>query len=125
MAPRRKRRLTSGLRQSAPGRNDPALAALYYQFGRYLIVAGGREGSSPLNLQGIWNSEFMPMWDSKYTVNINLQMNYWLVETGNLSEQHMPVMDLIEKMQKNGRETARVMYGMRGMVCHHNTDYYG
>lgn len=107
------------------GGNDRALVALYYQFGRYLIVAGGREGSPPLNLQGIWNIEFMPMWDSKYTVNINLQMNFWPVETGNLSELHMPVMDLIEKMQEKGRETARVMYGMRGMVGHHNTDYFG
>ncbi len=107
------------------GGDDPALAALYFQFGRYLIVSGGREGSSALNLQGIWNADFMPMWDSKYTVNINLQMNYWPVEVCNLSELHMPLMELLEKMQERGRETARVMYGMRGMVCHHNTDYYG
>jgi alpha-L-fucosidase 2 len=107
------------------GGNDPALAALYFQFGRYLIVSGGREGSSALNLQGIWNADFMPMWDSKYTININLQMNYWPVEIGNLSELHMPLMDLLETMQEKGRETARVMYGMRGMVCHHNTDLYG
>jgi alpha-L-fucosidase 2 len=107
------------------GGNDPAMAALYFQFGRYLIVAGGREGSSALNLQGIWNASFMPMWDSKYTVNINLQMNYWPVELGNLSELHMPLMELMETMQERGRETARVMYGMRGMVCHHNTDLYG
>ena len=107
------------------GGDDPALAALYFQFGRYLIVSGGREGSSALNLQGIWNAEFMPMWDSKYTVNINLQMNYWPVESCNLSELHMPFMELLETMQEKGRETARVMYGMRGMVCHHNTDYYG
>ncbi len=107
------------------GENDPALAALYFQFGRYLIVSGGREDSAALNLQGIWNSEFIPMWDSKYTININLQMNYWPVEVGNLSELHMPFMELLEKMQEKGRETARVMYGMRGMVCHHNTDFYG
>ena len=107
------------------GASDPALAALYFQFGRYLIVAGGREGSSALNLQGIWCADFSPMWDSKYTININLQMNYWPVEMGNLSELHMPLMDLLEVMQEKGRETARVMYGMRGMVCHHNTDYYG
>lgn len=107
------------------GADDPALAALYFQFGRYLIVSGGREGSSALNLQGIWNAEFTPMWDSKYTININLQMNYWPVEVCNLSELHMPLMDLLETMQEKGRETARVMYGMRGMVCHHNTDYYG
>ncbi len=107
------------------GADDPALAALYFQFGRYLIVSGSREGSSALNLQGIWNAEFMPMWDSKYTININLQMNYWPSLTGNLSELHMPIMELLEKMHEKGKETARVMYGMRGMVCHHNTDYYG
>jgi len=107
------------------GGRDPALAALYFQFGRYLLVSGGREGSSALNLQGIWNADFMPMWDSKYTVNINLQMNYWPAEIGNLSELHMPLMELLKIMQEKGRETARTMYGMRGMVCHHNTDYYG
>lgn len=107
------------------GGTDPALAALYFQFGRYLIVSGGRENSSALNLQGIWNAEFMPMWDSKYTININQQMNYWPVELCNLSEFHMPLMELMEKMQERGKETARVMYGMRGMVCHHNTDFYG
>lgn len=107
------------------GTDDPALAALYFEFGRYLLVSGGRANSSALNLQGIWNAEFMPMWDSKYTININLQMNYWPVEVCNLSELHMPLMDLLEKMQVRGRETARTMYGMRGMVCHHNTDFYG
>lgn len=107
------------------GADDPALAALYFQFSRYLIVSGSREGSSALNLQGIWNAEFMPMWDSKYTININLQMNYWPVLACNLAELHLPLMELLEKMHERGRETARVMYGMRGMVCHHNTDYYG
>ena len=107
------------------GGSDPALAALYFQFGRYLIVSGGRADSAPLNLQGVWNADFIPMWDSKYTININLQMNYWPVETGNLSELHMPVMELLERMHEKGRETARVMYGMRGMVGHHNTDFYG
>lgn len=107
------------------GVSDPALGALYFQFGRYLIVSGSREGSSALNLQGIWNAQFMPMWDSKYTININLQMNYWPAEIGNLSELHMPVMDLLETMHEKGKDTARIMYGMRGMVVHHNTDYYG
>ncbi|MCL2059857.1 MAG: glycoside hydrolase family 95 protein [Oscillospiraceae bacterium] len=107
------------------GANDPALAAMYFQLGRYLIVAGGREGSIALNLQGIWNAEFNPSWDSKYTININTQMNYWPVETTNLSELHMPLLDLLEKMHDKGKETAKVMYGMRGMVCHHNTDFYG
>lgn len=113
------------LKSIRDGENDPSLAALYFQFGRYLIVSGGRENSAALNLQGIWNAEFTPMWDSKYTININLQMNYWPVEICNLSELHMPLMDLLEKMHEKGRETARVMYGMRGMVCHHNTDFYG
>lgn len=107
------------------GNADPALAALYFQFGRYLIVSGGRVGSAALNLQGIWNAELMPMWDSKYTININLQMNYWPVEVCNLSELHQPLMALLNVMQERGREAARVMYGMRGMVCHHNTDFYG
>ena len=107
------------------GASDPALAALYFQFGRYLLVSGGREDSAALNLQGIWNADFMPMWDSKYTVNINLQMNYWPAEVCNLSELHSPLMDLMKKMHVQGKETAKTMYGMRGMVCHHNTDFYG
>ncbi len=107
------------------GNNDPALAALYFQFGRYLAVSASREESAAMNLQGIWNADFMPPWDSKYTININLQMNYWPVEASNLSELHMPLMDLLERMREKGGQTARTMYGMRGMVCHHNTDYYG
>ncbi len=107
------------------GASDPALAALYFQYGRYLIVSGGREDSAALNLQGIWNAEYMPSWDSKYTININLQMNYWPVEICNLSELHAPFFDLMRKMHGNGKRTAQVMYGMRGMACHHNTDFYG
>lgn len=113
------------LAAAAAGVNDPSLAALYFQFGRYLIVSGGRENSSALNLQGIWNMDFTPMWDSKYTININLQMNYWPVEVCNLSQLHAPLMDLLKTMREPGRETAQTMYGMRGMVCHHNTDFYG
>ena len=107
------------------GANDPALAALYFQMGRYLIVSGGRENSCALNLQGIWNAEFNPSWDSKYTNNINTQMNYWPVEVTNLSELHMPLLDLLETMHEKGKDTACIMYGMRGMVSHHNTDLYG
>ncbi|MBN1777597.1 MAG: glycoside hydrolase family 95 protein [Clostridiales bacterium] len=113
------------LAKATAGERDPSLAALYFQFGRYLLVSGSRQGSSAMNLQGIWNADFMPMWDSKYTININLQMNYWPVEACNLSELHLPLMDLLKKMQQQGRKTAAEMYGMRGMVCHHNTDYYG
>lgn len=111
------------IRAVREGASDPALAALYFQYGRYLLVSGGRAGSAALNLQGIWNAEHMPSWDSKYT--INLQMNYWPVEICNLSELHEPFMDLLRKMHANGKRTAQVMYGMRGMACHHNTDFYG
>ncbi len=107
------------------GGKDPALAALYFTFGRYLLVAGGREGSSALNLQGIWCKEFAPMWDSKYTTNINIQMNYWPAEVCNLSDLHDSLFSLIAATCEKGRKTARVMYGARGSVCHHNTDYYG
>ena len=107
------------------GKSDPGLAALYFTFGRYLLMAGGRQGSSALNLQGIWCKDFAPMWDSKYTTNINVQMNYWPVEICNLSELHDSLFFLIRAVCERGKKTARVMYGARGSVCHHNTDYYG
>ena len=107
------------------GGKDPALAALYFTFGRYLLAAGGREGSSALNLQGIWCKEFAPMWDSKYTTNINVQMNYWPAEVCNLGDLHDSLFSLIAATCEKGRKTAQVMYGARGSVCHHNTDYYG
>ena len=99
--------------------------ARYFQFGRYLIVSSSRQGSSPMNLQGIWCRDFHPIWDSKYTVNINLEMNYWPVEKTNLSELHMPFFDLLNAMESKGRSVAKRMYHARGMVCHHNTDFYG
>lgn len=107
------------------GGEDPALDALYFAFVRYLLLSGGREGSTALNLQGIWNQEFIPCWDSKFTININTQMNYWPAEVTNLSDQHQSLFDLIARMRERGRDTARVMYGCRGSMCHHNTDYYG
>ena len=107
------------------GAGDQALASLYFEFGRYLTVSGSRVGSACMNLQGIWNAQYQPMWDSKYTTNINVEMNYWLAETGNLADLHEPLMELLEKCHEKGKETARVMYGMRGMVLHHNTDFYG
>ena len=107
------------------GRSDPGLAALYFAFGRYLMLSGGREDSAALNLQGIWCKDFAPMWDSKYTTNINVQMNYWPAEVCNLSETHESLFSLIEAVCRNGQKTARVMYGARGSVCHHNTDFYG
>lgn len=106
------------------GADDPGLIALYFQFGRYLLIASSRPGSLPANLQGIWNDEMLPPWDSKFTININTQMNYWHAESCNLSECHSPLFDLIERMREPGRRTARVMYGCRGFVAHHNTDIW-
>ncbi|MDR1262059.1 MAG: glycoside hydrolase family 95 protein [Oscillospiraceae bacterium] len=118
-------RIDRASKHELKGGSDPALAALYFMFGRYLMVAGGRADSYALNLQGIWCHEFIPSWDSKYTININTQMNYWPAETTNLSETHMSMFALIKAMREKGLETARVMYGCRGAVCHHNTDLYG
>jgi alpha-L-fucosidase 2 len=106
------------------GADDPGLTALYYQFGRYLLVASSRPGSLPANLQGIWNDRILPPWDSKYTININTQMNYWPAENGNLAECHEPLFDMIERMREPGRHTARTMYGAEGFVAHHNTDLW-
>ena len=107
------------------GRQDNRLAELYHKFGRYLYIAGSREGSLPLNLQGIWNKDMWPAWGGKYTVNINTEMNYWAVENCGLSELHSPLFELIERMRPNGRKTAKEMYNCSGFVCHHNTDIWG
>ena len=104
---------------------DQADVVRLFNFGRYLMIAGSREGSQPLNLQGIWNKDFDPMWGSKYTININAQMNYWPAEVCNLSECHMPLFDLIERMKPNGMKAAEEMYGCNGFMAHHNTDLYG
>jgi len=106
------------------GAHDHGLIALYYQFGRYLLISSSRPGSLPANLQGIWNDKMQPPWDSKYTININAQMNYWPAELCNLSECHEPLFELIERMREPGRHTARVMYGARGFTAHHNTDIW-
>jgi len=106
------------------GADDPGLYALYYQYGRYLLAASSRPGSLPANLQGIWNEKMQPPWDSKYTININTQMNYWPAESGNLAECHEPLFELIERMREPGRRTARAMYGCGGFVAHHNTDLW-
>ncbi|WP_446685374.1 glycoside hydrolase family 95 protein [Halalkalibacter kiskunsagensis] len=107
------------------GLEDQKLIELYFQFGRYLLISSSRPGTLPANLQGIWNDKMRPPWDSKYTININAQMNYWPAEVCNLSECHEPLFDLIERMRVNGRQTAKVMYGCRGFVAHHNTDIWG
>ncbi|RKP53086.1 glycoside hydrolase family 95 protein [Cohnella endophytica] len=106
------------------GRADAGLAALYYQFGRYLLVSCSRPGSLPATLQGIWNEHMLPPWDSKYTININTQMNYWPAESGNLAECHEPLFDLLERMREPGRKTAQAMYDCGGFVAHHNTDIW-
>lgn len=106
------------------GKQDPGLITLYYQFGRYLLISSSRPGSLPANLQGIWNPHFFPPWDSKFTININAQMNYWPAEVCALPECHEPLFDLIARMREPGRTTARTMYGCRGFTAHHNTDIW-
>lgn len=113
------------LQKAADGSVDAGLSKLYFDFGRYLLISCSREGTLPATLQGIWNKDMLPPWDSKYTININLQMNYWLAENCNLSECHRPLFELIKKMVPNGRETAKRMYGCRGFMAHHNTDIWG
>ena len=112
------------LRRLQAGGDDPDLVSLYFQFGRYLLISCSRPGSLPANLQGIWNQEMLPPWDSKYTININTQMNYWPAEVCNLAECHLPLFDLLERMRVPGRHTAQTMYGCRGFVAHHNTDLW-
>jgi alpha-L-fucosidase 2 len=103
---------------------DPALAALFFQYGRYLLIASSRPGGQPANLQGIWNQELDPPWGSKWTTNINTEMNYWPAETTNLSECHEPLFDLIDGLVETGRKTARAHYGCDGWVFHHNADLW-
>jgi alpha-L-fucosidase 2 len=107
------------------GKPDPALSALYFQFGRYVLMGSSRPGSMAANLQGIWNDKMAPPWDSKYTININTQMNYWPAEVTNLAETHGPLFDLVRMSLENGRRTAREMYGCRGFCFHHNLDAWG
>ena len=103
---------------------DPALEALYFQYGRYLLIASSRPGGQPANLQGIWNDELLPAWSSKWTTNINLQMNYWIAETGDLWDMQEPLWDLIADLAESGTRTARNFYKARGWVLHHNTDLW-
>jgi alpha-L-fucosidase 2 len=107
------------------GAKDEGLVCLYFHFGRYLLISSSRPGTLPANLQGIWNEDLLPPWDSKYTININTQMNYWLAEVCNLAECHTPLFDHIEMMRVPGSQTARVMYNCRGFTAHHNTDIWG
>lgn len=104
--------------------NDPQLAALYFQFGRYLLISSSQPGTQPANLQGIWNGKINPPWDSKYTVNINTEMNYWPAEVTNLSELHDPLFNMLKDLSVTGQEAAKEIYGARGWVTHHNTDIW-
>ena len=113
------------LQKIRDGESDNKLVEMYFNFSRYLMIAGSREGTLPLNLQGIWNKDMWPAWGGKYTININTEMNYWAAEIQNLPECHGVLFDHIERMRENGRVTAREMYHCGGSVCHHNTDIWG
>lgn len=111
------------LKQFAAAPNDNGLLELYYQYGRYLMIASSRPGGLPANLQGIWNHRVQPPWGSNYTTNINTEMNYWMTETANLPECFTPLSDFIRRLSVNGAQTARINYGMnRGWLAHHNSD---
>lgn len=108
------------------GAHDPSLIALYFQMGRYLLISSSRPGQLPANLQGLWNDQMQPPWNSDYHTNINLQMNYWPAEVTNLSELHQPLFDYTRsRLVESGRKTARVHYGARGWVVHHLSDVWG
>jgi alpha-L-fucosidase 2 len=113
------------LKQYAKSPDDYQLQTLYYQFGRYLMIASSRPGSRPTNLQGIWNDHVQPPWGSNYTTNINTEMNYWLAENTNLSECHQPLFDFMKELAVNGAVTAKVNYNINeGWVTHHNSDLW-
>ena len=106
------------------GANDPALPGLLFQFGRYLLISSSRPGGQPANLQGLWNASMNPPWDSKYTTNINTEMNYWPAEVGNLTECAEPLFRMIRELSDQGADVAREHYGARGWVMHQNTDLW-
>ncbi|WP_240418274.1 glycosyl hydrolase family 95 catalytic domain-containing protein [Paenibacillus periandrae] len=107
------------------GGTDQGLIEIFFQYGRYLLVSCSRPDSLAANLQGIWNDSYSPPWESKYTININTEMNYWPAEVCGLPECHQPLFDLIERMRPNGRKTAKELYRSRGFVAHHNTNLWG
>jgi alpha-L-fucosidase 2 len=104
--------------------NDPQLVTLYFQYGRYLLISASQPGGQPANLQGIWNNRLYPPWDSKYTININAEMNYWPAERTNLAELFQPFAQMVKELSVTGQQTARDMYGARGWMAHHNTDIW-
>ena len=103
---------------------DPQMAALYFQFGRYLLICSSQPGGQAANLQGIWNYQLRAPWDGKYTTDINVEMNYWPAESTSLPEMHEPFLQMIKELYENGQEAAREMYGCRGWMLHHNTDLW-
>lgn len=109
---------------AATAHYDPQMEALLYQYGRYLLIASSRPGSQPANLQGIWNDLIRPPWSSNYTLNINAEMNYWMAESANLAECHLPLLNMIAELSQTGAETAKIHYGARGWVAHHNSDLW-
>ena len=113
------------VRSLKSGGEDIHLLPIYFQFGRYMLIGSSRPGTLAANLQGIWNDAIDPPWGSKYTVNINAEMNYWFAESANLSECHLPLFDLLNATLAPGRQTAHGIYGARGSVVHHNTDIWG
>ncbi|HKE96434.1 MAG TPA: hypothetical protein VKB34_19150, partial [Povalibacter sp.] len=104
--------------------NDPALVALYFQYGRYLLLSSSRPGSQPGNLQGIWNEKTNPPWQSKWTINVNTEMNYWPVDLAALGECVEPLLRMVKELSASGTRVASTMYGARGWVAHHNTDVW-
>ena len=103
---------------------DPSLLALYFEFGRYLLISSSRRGGQPANLQGIWNEDLIPPWSSKWTTNINLEMNYWQADAGDLWETEDPLWGLIGDLRQTGAETAHTHYHSDGWVLEHNTDLW-
>jgi len=118
------RRPTDERVRSSARSDDPQLAALYFQFARYLMISSSRPGGQPANLQGLWNDSLDPPWDSKYTININTEMNYWVAEVANLGECVEPLVAMVRDLAETGARTAEVHYGARGWVAHHNTDLW-
>ncbi|MCL2572803.1 MAG: glycoside hydrolase family 95 protein [Defluviitaleaceae bacterium] len=106
------------------GNSDLSLISLYFNFGRYLLISSSRPGSMPANLQGIWNDSYAPPWDSKFTININTEMNYWPAEPCGLGDCHTPLFDMLNRARENGKETANQMYNAKGFVIHHNLDMW-
>lgn len=116
---------TTGVRiREYASSSDPQLVATYFQFGRYLLICSSQPGGQPANLQGVWCYQMNPPWDSKYTTNINAEMNYWAAEVANLREMHEPFLRMVEELSETGRQSASTMYGARGWMLHHNTDLW-